>query len=327
MNRSVIHLACAAVSIAALSLSSTTASAQSGYPNHSINIVVGFSAGGPADMVARTLVPKLSAALGTSLIIENRPGADGTIAAAQVARAEPDGYTILLAPSTQAINASLYKKLPYDPIKSFTPVALIGDSPNIIAVHPSVPAKTLSEFIAYAKKVKGDLNYASTSSVTELATELLNMSAGIKMVRIPYKGAGQAMPALLAGQVQVMVSSVMTMMPQVQADRVRALAVTSKTRVDIAPDIPTVAESGLPDYEASTWYGFFAPANVPKEVVLRLNQATAEVMRDKDLKAKFAAQGLSIATEVGSPDAFKDYFLSEASKWRKVVLAAGLAID
>jgi len=316
-------------SLCALAVSTllSTASAQSGYPKNSISMVVGFSAGGPADVVARTLAPALNAALGVPLVIENKPGADGTIAATQVARAEPDGYTILLAPSTHAINASLYKKLPYDPINSFSPIALIGESPNIIAVHPSVPAKTVSELVAYAKRSDSGLNYASTSSVTELATELLNLSAGVKMVKIPYKGAGQAMPALLSGEVQLMVSSLMTLLPQVQAGRVRALAVTSRSRVDIAPNIPTVEESGLPGYEASTWYGLFAPANTPKEVIVRLSQATAQIMKDKDLQAKLGTQGLTTGMAVNSPEAFRNYFRAEAEKWRKVVSAAGLSAD
>ncbi len=321
------QLARAATCASAISLLSTAVWAQSTYPKRPISIVVGFSAGGPADVVARTLAPALGTALGVPLVIENKPGADGTIAAAQVARAEPDGYTILLAPSTHAINASLYKKLSYDPVNSFSSIALIGESPNIIAVHPSVPAKTVSELVAYAKRPDVSINYASTSSVTELATELLNLSAGVKMVKIPYKGAGQAMPALLSGEVQVMVSSLMTMMPQVRAGRVRALAVTSKSRVGIAPDIPTVAESGLPGYEASTWYGLFAPANVPKDVVLRLSQAITHVMKDKDLQAKLNAQGLTTEVEVGSPEAFKAYVRAEVEKWRKVVSAAGLSAD
>lgn len=301
--------------------------AQAAYPARPVTLLVGFSAGGPADAVARTISPALGAALGTSIVIENKPGADGTIAAAQAARAAADGYTILLAPSSHTINASLYKKLPYDPINSFLPIALIGDSPNILAVHPSVPAKNVSEFIAYAKRSNPELNYGSTSSVTDLATELFSMTAGIKMQRVPYKGAGQAMPALLAGDVQVMVSSLLTMLPQVNAGRVRALAVTSSARASIAPDIPTVAESGLPGYVASTWYGLFAPANVPKSVSQQLSHALSRALDDKDVRAKFASQGLTMDPNLGNPEAFGAFVKTETEKWRRVVHAAGLSIE
>ncbi|MBN9573498.1 MAG: tripartite tricarboxylate transporter substrate binding protein [Alicycliphilus denitrificans] len=301
--------------------------AAAAYPARPISVVVGFSAGGPADVVARTVAPALGTALGAAIVIENRPGADGTIAAAQVARAQADGYTLLLAPSTHAINASLYKKLPYDPIKGFASIALIGDSPNIIAVHPSVPARNLEEFVSYAKRGDSRLNYASTSSVTELATELLNRTAGIRMTKIPYKGAGQAMPALLSGEVHVMVSSMLTLMPQVSAGRVRPLAVTSLKRAEIAPNIPTVAEAGLPGYSASTWYGLFAPAGVPQDVVQRLADAMETVLKDKDVQARLAAQGLSMVPEVNSPATFGAYVQAEAQKWQSVVQAAGISAD
>lgn len=301
--------------------------AQASYPARPVTLIVGFTAGGPADVVARTIGPALSTALGTPIVIENKPGADGTIAAAQVARATADGYTILLAPSTHTINSSLYKKLPYNPINSFLPIALIGDSPNILAVHPSVPAKNVSEFISYAKRSNPEPNYGSTSSVTDLATELFSLTAGIKMQRVPYKGAGQAMPALLAGDVQVMVSSLLTMLPQVNAGRVRALAVTSSARTDAAPNIPTVAESGLPDYVASTWYGLFAPAGVPKSVALQLSRALNKALEDKDVRAKFASQGLTNIPNLDNPEAFAAFVETETEKWRRVVQAAGLSVE
>ena len=297
------------------------------YPSRPINLVVGFSAGGPADAVARTLAPVLGKALGATFVIENKPGADGNIAAALVAKAEPNGYTILLAPSTHAINASLYKKLTFDSLNSFKPIALIGESPNIIAVHPSVPANTLNEFIQFAKQAKPPIAYGSSSSVTQFATELLNMNTSIEMMRVPYKGAGQAIPALLSGDVQVMISSLVTMLPHTSSGRVRGLAVTSASRSPIAPNLPTVAELGIPDYSASTWYGLFAPADTPDTVVNKMSDALAQALTDGDLNAKFSSQGFIIRTVGVSPSAFKQYLKDEIAKWRRVVTATGMTVD
>lgn len=312
----------------AFALISATASSQTNdYPSRPINMVVGFSAGGPADAVARTLAPVLGMALGATFVIENKPGADGNIAAALVAKAEPNGYTILLAPSTHAINASLYKKLSFDSLNSFKPIALIGESPNIIAVHPSVPANTLNEFIQFAKQAKPPIAYGSSSSVTQFATELLNMNTGIEMMRVPYKGAGQAIPALLAGDVQVMISSLVTMLPHTSSGRVRGLAVTSASRSPIAPNLPTVAELGIQDYSASTWYGLFAPADTPDTVVNKISDALAQALTDGDLNAKFSSQGFIIRTVGVSPSAFKQYLTDEIAKWRRVVTATGMTVD
>lgn len=306
----------------------TPASSQTNdYPSRPINLVVGFSAGGPADAVARTLAPVLGKALGATFVIENKPGADGNIAAALVAKAEPNGYTILLAPSTHAINASLYKKLSFDSLNSFKPIALIGESPNIIAVHPSVPANTLNEFIQFAKQAKPPIAYGSSSSVTQFATELLNMNTGIEMMRVPYKGAGQAIPALLSGDVQVMISSLVTMLPHASSGRVRGLAVTSASRSPIAPNLPTVAELGIPDYSASTWYGLFAPADTPDTVVNKMSDALAQALTDGDLNAKFSSQGFIIRSVGVSPSAFKQYLKDEIAKWRRVVTATGMTVD
>ena len=269
----------------------------------------------------------LGKALGSTFVIENKPGADGNIAAAIVAKADPNGYTILLAPSTHAINASLYKKLPFDSLNSFKPIALIGESPNIIAVHPSVPANSLKDFISYAKQAKPPLAYGSSSSVTQFATELLNMNAGIEMMRVPYKGAGQAIPALLSGDVQVMVSSLVTMLPHTSSGRVRGLAVTSATRSPIAPDLPTVAELGIPDYSASTWYGLFAPAGTPDAVVNKISDALATALMDGDLSGKFSSQGFIIRTVAVTPTAFRQYLIDEIAKWERVVKATGMTVD
>ncbi|ART49566.1 tripartite tricarboxylate transporter substrate binding protein [Acidovorax carolinensis] len=301
--------------------------ASEAWPERPIQVVVGFAAGGPADLVARTMSTALGSALGTTVLVENKPGADGSIAAAVVARAKPDGYTLLLAPSTHAINASLYKKLSFDSVRDFAPVTLIGESPNIVAVNTALPVRTISELISYAKTANPPLNYGSSSSITQFATELFNLNAGTRMVRIPYKGAGQALPALLSGEVPVMVSSMMTLLPHVKAGRIRALAVTSKSRVPTAPEIPTVAESGLPTYAASTWYGLLAPASTPKPVVDRLDQAMRKVLADGNIVAKLEAQGLVLDQQVREPSAFQTYLQAEINKWRPVVEATGVSID
>ncbi len=259
------------------------------FPTQPVQLVVGFSAGGPADTIARTLSQRLGEALNTSVVIVNRPGADGVIAASSVARARPDGHTLLLAPSTLAINDSLYKQLNYDTRKDFVPLYFIGESPNVIGVHPSVPAENLAELVKHSKRPDASLFYGSTSSVTLLATEMFKAQTGAEMERVPYKGAGQAIPSLLSGEVQVMVSSVLTLLPHVEAGAVRGLAVTSRSRLPIAPNIPTAAEQGLPDYSASTWYGLFAPA--------------------------------------GTPAAFQDYFQKEIGKWKEVVVASGTPLN
>jgi tripartite-type tricarboxylate transporter receptor subunit TctC len=297
------------------------------FPERPIQLVVGFSAGGPADLVARTLSTALGSALGTQVTIDNKPGADGSIAAAIVARAKPDGYTLLLAPSTHAINASLYKKLTFDSVKDFAAVTLIGESPNIVAVNTNLPVKSIAEFISYAKAANPPLNYGSSSSITQFATELFNIQAGTKMVRIPYKGAGQALPALLSGEVPVMFSSMMTLMPHVKSGRIRALAVTSTSRVSTAPEIPTVAESGLSTYSASTWYGVLAPVNTPKVVIQKIDMALKKVLSDGDVVSKLEAQGLIRDQQVRDPGAFQIYLQSEINKWRPVVDATGVSID
>ncbi|MFA5702223.1 MAG: tripartite tricarboxylate transporter substrate binding protein [Advenella sp.] len=301
-----------------------TSHAQVNYPKQPIQLVVGFSAGGPADNVARVIAKPLGEQLNTAVVVQNKPGADGVIGASSVAREKADGHTLLLAPTTHTINASYYKNLPYDTEKDFTPITMLGSSPNVIAVHPSLPVKTLAEFIEYTKNSKTMPFYGSTSSVTELATEMLNQQSNIKMSKVPYKGAGQAIPALLSNEVQAMVSSLTTLLPHIQQGNVRALAVTSKDRLDIEPDLPTVAESGLPDYSASTWYGIFAPAGTPPEVVLRINTALKTVLQDKEVAGKLRAQGMLIEEELKSPDQFRNFVGRDIRQWSAIMTAANI---
>lgn len=310
--------------VCAPTLASSADVSMSGQP---IQVVVGFSAGGPADTVARTLSQRFGELLDTSIVVVNRPGADGVLSAGSVARARPDGHTLLLAPSTLAINESLYSNRSYDTYKDFIPVAFIGESPNIIGVHPSVPVRTIDELVKYSKDPANALFYGSTSSVTLLATEMFTLQTGAKMERVPYKGAGQAIPALLSGEVQTMISSVVTLLPHVQAGKVRALAVTSKSRLPIAPDIVPAADQGLKDYSASTWYGLFAPAGTPDAVVQKLATALRETLKDPAVRTVFESQGTILDSDLDSPEKFNDFFQQEIEKWKEIVVASGTPIN
>src|SRR5687768_16935225 len=278
--------------IAALSLMVELAAAQS-YPAKPVRLVVGFVAGGPTDALARLYAQRLGTALGQQVVVENRGGADGLIAAEAVARSTPDGYTLFFASSGHAINASLYKTVPYRTLEDFEPVALVGESPNLLAVPAALPAKDLGEFIAMAKAKPGVLNYGATSSPTHLATELFTSMAGIQLTRIPFKGAAPAMTALIAGDVQLVLSGIGTMLPQVKAGRLKGLAVTSASRSPLAPEIPTVVESGLPGYVATTWYGVLAPAGTPRPIVERVNRDTVALLADPATRASLNTQGVA----------------------------------
>ncbi len=243
-------------------------------PVKSLRIVLGFSAGGSSDILARLLAPPLGEALGVSVVIDNRPGAGGNIAAELVAKSAPDGTTMLLGnQGVLATNVSLYSRLPYDPLRDFAPVVLLASQPSVMAIHPSLPARSVREFITLAKRRPGELNYASSGigAATHLAGELFNAMAGIRMVHIPYKGAPQTLTDVIAGLNQVMFASVTSVMQQVESGRLRALGVTDTRRLHALPNLPTVAEAGLPGYEARAWHGLVGPAGTPGGVVTRLN--------------------------------------------------------
>jgi tripartite-type tricarboxylate transporter receptor subunit TctC len=308
----------------ALLLVAGTAAAQT-YPAKPVRMVVGFAAGGPTDALARLYAQHLGTALGQQVVIENRGGADGVIAAEAVARAAADGYTLFFPSSGHAINASLYKSVPYRTVEDFEPIALVGESPNLIAVTPSLPVRDLREFIALAKSKPGALNYGATSSPTHLATELFTSMAGIQVTRIPFKGAAPAMTALMAGDVQLVLSGIGTMLPQVKGGRLKGLAVTSASRSPLAPEIPTVRESGLPDYVATTWYGLLAPAGTPRPIVERLNKETRALLNDPGMKAQIAAQG--VVTTGMTPEEFGSFLRAEVAKWAKVVQDTGAKVE
>jgi tripartite-type tricarboxylate transporter receptor subunit TctC len=308
----------------ALALVPTAALAQA-YPAKPVRMVVGFVAGGPTDALARIYAARLGTALGQQVVVENRGGADGVIAAEAVAKSAPDGYTLFFASAGHAINASLYSRVPYRTVEDFEPVARIGESPNLVAVTPSLPAKDVRELIALAKAKPGELNYGATSSPTHLATELFTSMAGIRMTRIPYKGAAPAMTALMAGDVHMVLSGIGTMLPQVKGGRLKGLAVTSATRSPLAPEIPTVVESGLPDYVATTWYGLLAPAGTPRAVVERLNKDTRALLDDPGMKAQLAPQGVVLTPS--TPEEFGQFLRAEVAKWAKVVQDTGAKVE
>lgn len=302
--------------------------AQPAYPNKPIRLVVPFSAGGPTDVLARAIGLKLSDSLGQPIIVENRPGAGGNIASDYVAKAPPDGYTLILGTvGTHAINASLYSKLPFDTVQDFTPVALVASATIVMVAHPSVPAKTVKELVALAKSKPHQLNFASPGSGTpqHLAGELFKTVAGVEMVHLPYKGAAPALTDLLGGQVSLGFVSLPAALPYVKTEKLRALGVTASKRSAVAPEVPTIAESGLPGYEVENWYGVLAPPGTPKEIVTKLNTEIIKLLQTQDIKERLNNQGFEILQS--SPEQFVAFIKTELVKWAKVVKLSGAKAD
>ena len=295
------------------------------YPAKTVRMIVAYPPGGGTDIVGRTLAQKLGESLGQSVVVENRGGASGNIGTELAARAAPDGYTILMGNvAPNAINVSLFKDLPFDPVADFAPVSLVASTPNILVVHPSTPARTVKEVIALAKAKPGTLNFASAGvgSSSHLAGELFRILARADIVHVPYKGAGPAMVDVLSGQVQLYFATMPAAMPHVKAGKLAAVAVTSARRSQALPDLPTIEESGVPGYEASTWYGVLAPAHTPSAVVARLHGNIVKILADAALHARLADQGFD---PVGnSPEEFGAYIKSEILKWGKVIRDAGI---
>jgi tripartite-type tricarboxylate transporter receptor subunit TctC len=302
--------------------------AQPQYPVKAIRYVVPFPAGGPLDIVARAIGQELGKSWGQPVIIDNRPGAGGNIGADLVAKSPPDGYTILMgAVSTHAINVTLYAKLPYDPVRDFAPVTLITSVPNVLVLHPSVPAKNVAELIALAKARPGQLNFASgsTGSAGHLAGELFKTMASVDMVHIPYKGAAPAVVDLLAGHVSLMFDNMSSALPNIKAARVRALAVTTLKRSPLLPQLPTISEAGLKGFDISTWFGIFAPAGTPPDIVARLNAETVRVLNTPEMKERLLLLG---AEPVGNkPDELAAFVRLEIQKYAKVIKASGAKAD
>jgi len=323
----IARLACAALAAAAagaaFAQAPSTGSGQA-YPSKPVRMVVPSSAGGGTDIVARIIAPELSKRLGQQVVIDNRPGAGTMIGIEVAAKSPPDGYTLLMGLSTLAINSALYKKVPYDPQRDFAPITQAISSASIIVVHPSVPVKTLKELIAFARARPGQINYASagTGTYPHMTMELFLSMAKLKMVHIPYKGTAPAMIDMVAGQVATMAATILTGMPQIRAGRLRPLGITSAARSPIVPDIPTVAEAGLPGYESVQWYGMLAPARTPRDIITRLHGEATRVLQQPEIKARFAGDG---ADPVGSsPEEFTRYIQSELTKWARVARDAGI---
>jgi tripartite-type tricarboxylate transporter receptor subunit TctC len=299
------------------------------YPAKPMRLVVPFPPGGPLDIMGRGIAQKLQEAWSQPMVIDNRPGAGGGIGADLVAKSPGDGYTLLMgAVSTHAINPSLYAKIPYDPHKDFVPVALVAQVPNVLVVNPALPVQSVKDLIAYAKANPGSLSFGSgsTGSTGHLAGELFKTMAGVDMVHIPYKGGAPAMQDLLAGQTQLMFDNLANALPQVKAGKLRAIAVTTVARAPSVPELPTIAESGLPGFDLTTWFGIFAPAGTPPEVVAKLNAEIAKALSAKDLAERLAAMG-TVPPENNTPERFAAFVRSEAAKYARVVKDSGARVD
>ncbi|MEQ1776773.1 MAG: tripartite tricarboxylate transporter substrate binding protein [Burkholderiales bacterium] len=298
------------------------------YPSKPIRLIVPFPAGGGVDGVARIAFQRLSESMGQQIVIDNRSGSGGVIAAEMAARAAPDGYTLFFGTTaTQAITPHYYRKLPYDPVKDFAPINLLAGAGYILVVHPSLPATTVKEFIALAKAKPGALNFSSAGngSALHLTTELFRSMAGIDMVHVPYKGAAPALADLMSGQIQLTFNPASVVLPHIKSGRVRGLGVSSARRTPLAPELPTIAEAGVPGYESTGWYGVLGPANLPQAIITRLNRDLTNVLADKEVKDRFTATGVE---PIGmTPEQFAVFIRNEYAKWGKVVRAAGVKTD
>ena len=311
--------------LAAVAGGALAQSARSDFPNRPLRYIVPFPPGGSADLVARVVSVPLSEELGRQIVIDNRGGAAGTVGAEIAANATPDGYTIFACNiASLAVSPALYKKLNYDPVAGFAPVGLIGSTPNALAVHPSVPAKTIPEFIAFAKNRPERINYSSAGVGTspQLSMELFRMHAGIQLVHVPYKGAGPALVALLGGHVEAMFSTVPTYTGALRSGKVRLLGVTSTTRHSDLPDVPTLAESGMPGFEVISWQGLCTPAGVPEAALARIRSGLVAALGQPEVRKQLADQGMQLTPLMA--DKFEAFVRSERAKWAKVVKDVGI---
>ncbi len=297
------------------------------YPSKPVRVIVALAAGSGADLVARIITAKLAEGLGQQFVIENRGGAGGNIGVEAAARAAPDGYTLLTIAAGQAINPALYPKLNYNLEKDFEPIGLMAFAPLILVVHPSLPVRSVRELIEFAKARPGKLYYASSGngSSPHLAAEMFKAQAGVNIVHVPYKGSPQAVTDLIAGEVSLVLLAPSSVMPHIKSGRLRALAVCSRQRSVTAPDLPTMAEAGLPGFEAGTWTALLAPEGTSPDIISRLNRELANIVRAPDVRDRLAAQGFDALT--GTPAEFAAYLHSEIVKWGKVIKATGIRVD
>ena len=317
-----------AIGVAGCAIAANVGGQTPDYPTKPIRLVVPFPPGGATDLIARAVAQKLGETWGQSVVVDNRPGAGGNIGTELVARSAPDGYTLEMGTvGTHAINASLYSKMPYDHVRDFVPVILVAGVPNVLEVNPALPVNSVQELIAYAKANPGKLNFASSGSGTSihLSGELFKVMAGVQMTHVPYKGSAPALQDLIGGQVQLMFDNLPPSLPQIKAGKLRALAVTSAGRAPALPDTPTVAEAGLPGFEASSWFGVLAPAGTPPEIVNKLNAEIAKWLASPGAKEKLANVGANIAG--GTPEDFARHIQAETAKWAKVVKESGAKVD
>jgi tripartite-type tricarboxylate transporter receptor subunit TctC len=324
-----IHPVVRAVAVAALAAFASLALAQAPYPSRPIRIVVPFPAGGTTDILARAVAVKLTETTGQPAVVDNRPGAGGNIGAELVAKSAPDGYTFLMGTvGTHAINPSLYAKMPYDHVKDFAPVILVAGVPNVLVINPSLPVNSVQELIAYIKANPGKVNFASSGSGTSihLSGELFKTMTGTQITHVPYKGSAPALQDLVGGQVQIMFDNLPSSLALIKGGKLKALAVTSLERSSALPDVPTVAESGLPGFEASSWFGLLAPAGTPKEAIAKINGEVAKWLATPEAKEKLASQG-AIAASGLTPDDFAKHIATETTKWNKVVKESGAKVD
>jgi tripartite-type tricarboxylate transporter receptor subunit TctC len=303
------------------------AAAAADYPNHPVRIIVGLTAGSGVDIMARVVGQKVSEAMGQPFIVENKPGAGSNIATRFAATAAPDGYTIFVATVANSINATLYKNLQFDVLRDFQPVILAGTAANVLLVNPNVQAKSLQELIALAKAQPGKLTIGSSGIGTspQMTGELFRRRAGIDIVPVPFKGGPEATTALLGGQIDILFAITSTALPSVEAGKLRALAVTSRERTGLMPNLPTMIEAGLPEFEAVTWFGFTVPAGTPPDIVARLNTEIGKALAMPEIKKQLGQQGIDVAG--GTPDAFGAYMRTEFDKWGKVVKETGASME
>ena len=328
MHRLIRFTAAFVIACAAPLFAAAPAFAQADYPSKPIRLVVPFPPGGTTDILARAVAQKLTVDWHQQVIVDNRPGAGGNIGADLVAKSPPDGYTLLMGTiGTQSINPSLYARMPYDAQKDFAPVILVAGVPNVLEVNPSLPVHTVQELIAYAKANPGKLNFASSGNGTSihLSGELFKSMAGVQMTHVPYKGSAPALADLVGGQVQLMFDNLPSSLGLIKGGKLRAIAVTSAARAPALPDIPTIAESGLPAYEATAWFGVLAPAKTPPAIVDKLNAAIGAWLASPEARDKLASQGAAAAG--GTAADFARYIASETTKWANVVKVSGAHID
>ena len=316
------------IALAALCLLAAPLALAQAYPAKPVKLIVPFPPGGPTDIVGRFVATKLSEALGQQVVVENRAGAGGTVGSEVASQAPADGYTLLYgSTSTLAMAPSLYRKLGYDPRKSFAPISMVSSGPMLVAVNASVPANTLAELIALAKDKPGSLNYASAGNATppHLAAEMFKSMAGVSLVHVPYKGGGPALQAVTAGEVQILFEGLVTLLPQIKSGRLRALAISAAVRDPALPDVPTSAEAGLPAFQVNFWSGLVAPAGTPPEVVATLNAALRQALAGGDAKATLTRFG--VAPAGNTPPEFSRFIDSEILRWERVIQASGAKVD